>query len=81
MSTPDAMTPPASVTAHEIQKHARRLERLKLRRRVMDKRIRQIEEEIRVASRMLLGIVREVTEPKPGDQPVIPADVEPEGLP
>lgn len=68
MSTPDPLTPPVAITRSEISKAARALERAKLRRRAVLKRLRSIEDDIRERGRVLRNLVADATAPASGDQ-------------
>lgn len=50
-----------TITTREISKAARKLERLKLRRRTIVKKLEDIEAEISTARRMLNALVADVT--------------------
>jgi len=64
----DPLRPPERVITSAISKAARRCERLSLRRKALRKRLRELEDQIHEAGRILRDLVRDSTAPEAGDQ-------------
>lgn len=62
------LRPPERIVTAEIAKAARRVERLKLRRRALLKKLRVCEDDIRDAGRALRNLVADSTAPHVGEQ-------------
>ncbi len=69
-----SIRPPEGVTTKAISQAARRVERLKIRRRALLKKLTDVDEEIRLAGRVLRDVVRDATAPPP-PPPAPPAEV------
>jgi len=75
MSARDPLRPPEGVTTNIISTAARKVERLKLRRRKLVKKLAELDDEIRSAGRVLRDVVRDATAPASGEQLTV-ADVD-----
>ena len=77
MSTPDPLNKLPEVTARGISKAARDVERLKLRRRALLKKLAELDEEIRGRKHFLQALVQEATTPIQDPGPIDREEAEP----
>ncbi len=70
MSAPDPTRLPEAQATRELTKAARRVERLKLRRRAALKRLAELDDEIRAAKRYLAAVAEAVTSSAPYSEPI-----------